>query len=315
MAALPVPTPAAPPTRCRGSAVVLGIGLVGLITGAALLLTGLFLPVPPSYAIEVPRTAVSRAARARLDTIQVAPEATGHRRLHFAAITQSDINDHFGLVTANDRNRVDQSGPGIVRSDLKQKARRPRSCLGARAESTHIATVPPCQDPRDALAAMAAAHYRAPWTRWDGTGAAAAGAAGAVLAQEAAPAAAETVLLVEPIGPPQEGRSRIYSRIAMRPHARWEVDFDARPLTLFVQHGRVGLVLDGGSAHVEVDDLLFGKRSDPVSPGRRVVLWSGDRLVVSGGRHLRVENDDATLAIISVSRLQQAPPSASVESG
>jgi hypothetical protein len=242
------------------------------------------------------------------------PKVTKAPSLRFTAMTQSDINDRFRSAMSNGRNRVDQSGSGILNSELKQKAGRPVNCSGANRDSTHLATVPLCQDPRGALAAMAAAHYRAPWIRWDGTGAAAAQAAGAVPAPQAAPAAAETVLLVEPVGPPQEGRSRVYSRIAMRPHARWEVDIDVGSLTLFVQHGRVGLVLDGGSAHVELDDLLFGKRSDPVSPGSRVVLWPGDRLVVSSGRQLRVDNDDATLAIISVSRLERASPSATIES-
>ena len=115
---------------------------------------------------------------------------------------------------SNGRNRADQSGPGIVHSGLKQMAGRPVYCPGTNRDSAHLATVPLCQDPRGALAAMAA-HYRAPWIRWDGTGAAAAQAAGAVPALQAAPAAAETALLVEPIGPQQDGRARIYFRIAM----------------------------------------------------------------------------------------------------
>lgn len=309
MAALPGPTPVSPPKPCSRSLVALGVGMVALFAGAALLLAGLLLPVPPSDVNQVPRTAVNRAANVRFDTGQDAPGVTKDPFLRFAAMTQSDINDPLGLATANGRIPVVQSGAGSVNSDLQHKAPRPRNCLGDRAESAHLATVPLCQNPGDALAAMAAAHSRGSSISWDGTGAVAARAAGAVLATEATPAAAETVLLVETIGPPQDGRARIYSRIAMRPNAHWEVDFDVGPLTLFVQHGRVGLVLDGGSAHVEVDDLLFGKRSDPVSPGSRVVLWPGDRLVVSRGRYLRVDNDDAALAIISVSRVQQAPPS------
>jgi hypothetical protein len=293
--------------------VALGVGLVALFAGTALLLACLLLPVPPSQAITVPGTAANRAATMRLDGGQDAPKIAKNLSLRFTAKTQPDINDYFRLTTVSGRNRVAQSGSGIVRSDLKQKAGRPRNCAGTNTDSAHLATLPVCGDPRGALAVIAA-HYRGAWTRWDGTGAAAAQAARAVLAPEAAQAAAETVLMVEPIGSLPEGRSRVYSRIAMRPHARWEADLDAGPLTLFVQHGRVGLVLDDGSAHVEVDDLLFGKRSDPVPSGHRVVLWPGDRLVVSRGRHLRVDNDDATLAIISVARLQQSPPSVTIKS-
>jgi hypothetical protein len=293
--------------------VALAVGLIALVTGAAVFLAGLLLPVPPLYANQVPLSAVNRAANVRFDGGRDAPKVTKDPSIRFTAMTQSDINDHFGLRTVNEHIRVSQSGPGIVRSDLKQKADRPRNCAGTNMDSAHLATLPVCQDPQGAFAAMAA-HYRGAWTRWDGTGAAAAQAAGAVLAPEAAQAAAETVLLVEPIGSSPEGRSRVYSRIAMRPEAQWEVDLDVGPLTLIVQHGRVGLVLDDGSAHIEVDDLLFGKRSDPVPSGSRIVLWPGDRLVVSHGRHLRVDNDDATLAIISVARLQQSPPSVTIES-
>jgi predicted metal-binding membrane protein len=136
------------------------------------------------------------------------PGVTKDPSLRFTAMTQSDIKDHVGLATADDHNRVAQPVIGIVRFDLQHKARRLRNCLGDRAESTHLATVPLCQDPRDALAAMAAAQYRGSWTRWDGIGVVAPQVAGAVLATEAAAAAAETVLLVEPIGPPIRACSR-----------------------------------------------------------------------------------------------------------
>jgi hypothetical protein len=54
--------------------------------------------------------------------------------------------------------RVKQSGPGIVRADLQQKARVVRSCKGMRPESTHLATPALCRELRKALALMAAQH-------------------------------------------------------------------------------------------------------------------------------------------------------------
>ena len=316
MAALPVPTPATKVDPCGGSWVALAVGLVALVTGAALILAGLLVQVPPSYANQVPRTAVNRAANARLDGGRNAPKVIKDPSLRFTAMTQSDIDDHFKPATTNGRNLATQSGSGIIRSDLKQKAGRPRACASTNTDSAHLATLPVCQDPHGTLMEMAAALYQGQgaWTRWAGTGAAAAQAASAVSATEAAPAAAETVLLVEPIGPREQTHFRIYSRIAIRQHAHWEVDLDAGLLTLFVQHGRVGLVLDGVSARVELQDLLFATQSHPVPPGRRAVLWPGDRLFASGVRHLRVDNDDATLAIISVSRLEHPPPSVIAES-
>jgi hypothetical protein len=379
MAALPVSRRQTPPVSCSGSPVALALGLVALITGAALLLSGLLLPISPSHPIEIPDTAVIPTPAVRFDAAEDAAVATGAPPFL-----------RFGPVTTLGHCGMDQSPPVLPEADVQSRARTATGCLwpevtrGAHADPTHPATIPLCRDPCDDLAMLAATQYRecvsdacpclmgvpsnrlslgnsddriahalfgaassldvvpcvqedlrrdlahvgpfpmsgriaaeqnalmeiaaapylGPLTRWDGTGAPAPQAAGA----------AETVLLVEPIGPPQEGRSSVYSRIDMRPHARWEADLDAGPLTLFVQHGRVGLVLDDGSAHVEVDDLLFGKRSDPVSPGSRIVLRPGDRLIVSRGRHLRVDNDDATLAIIYVWHLQQPPHSVIAES-
>ena len=171
MAALPVPMPAAPPAPCSGSAVALTIGLVALISGGALLLVGLLQSDSSSHALEVPRTAMNRAASVRFDAGQDAPGITKDSPLRVTAMSQPDTNNHSGLATANDHNRVAQSGPGTGSSDLEHKARRPRNCASTNAESAHSADLPLCQDPRDALAAMAAAQHRRAWTRRDGTAA------------------------------------------------------------------------------------------------------------------------------------------------
>jgi hypothetical protein len=286
MAALPVSRPQTPPASCSGSPVALALGLVALITGAALLLSGLLLPISPSHPIGIPGTAVIPTPAARFDVAQDAAGATGAPPFL-----------RFGPVTTPGHCETDQSPPVHSEADAQWRARTatgwlwPEGTRGTRAEPTHPTTIPLCRDPRDDLAMMAAtqyrecvsdacpclmgvpsnrlslgnsddriahalfgaassldvvqcvqedlrqdlahvdlflmsgrmaaeqnalmeiaaAPYRGPLTRWDGTGAAAPQAAGA----------AETVLLVEPIGPPQEGRSRVYSRIDMRPHARW----------------------------------------------------------------------------------------------
>jgi hypothetical protein len=148
MAALPVPNPATSIGSCGPTSLALGAGLVALVTGAAVLLADLLLPISPSHAIDAPRTFLSRAANARLDGGQDTPGVTRGPFLRFTAMTESDIGDHVGQVTANEHTRVPQT------------IRRPRNCLGNRAESAHLATVPLCHDPRDALAAMAAAQYR-----------------------------------------------------------------------------------------------------------------------------------------------------------
>jgi hypothetical protein len=160
MAALPVPNPATSIGSCGPTSLALGAGLVALVTGAAVLLADLLLPISPSHAIDAPRTFLSRAANARLDGGQDTPGVTRGPFLRFTAMTESDIGDHVGQVTANEHTRVPQPVIGNVRSDLNQTIRRPRNCLGNRAESAHLATVPLCHDPRDALAAMAAAQYR-----------------------------------------------------------------------------------------------------------------------------------------------------------
>jgi hypothetical protein len=126
----------------------------------------------------------------------------------------------------------------------------------------------------------------------------------------ATPAAAETVLLIEPVGPPQATQVRVYSRIAFRPDAEWVVDLKGGPLTLFVQHGRVGVWLERGSAQLERQDPLFANHVAAFPEGRRVLLQSGDRLAVTGGARFRVDNDDTTLAIVSVSRQQTSPSAA-----
>jgi hypothetical protein len=162
MAALLVLIPEAPPAR-RGSPMVLAAGLVAVITGVALLLGGLLLPVPPLDAIAVPRTAVNRAAGVRIDAGQGVSRVSEDLRL-FATMTQPDISNSSEPAT-NDRGGVDQLGPGILSSDLIEKVRRLRTCMGTNAESTHFASVPLCSDARRALMEMAAAAYRGSWTR------------------------------------------------------------------------------------------------------------------------------------------------------
>jgi len=177
MAAHPVPAPAAPPIPCSGPSWALRVGLVGLFAGGALLVACEFLPVPASHAIEVPRASVNRAAHMRFGDGQDAAGSTKDPSLRFTARTQLNTNHHVGRATTNERNREVRPGLGSVRSDLNHKARRPRSCFGDRAESPHLATVPVCQNPRDALTAMATAQYRGFWSRWDGTDAVATQAA------------------------------------------------------------------------------------------------------------------------------------------
>jgi hypothetical protein len=64
---------------------------------------------------------------------------------------------------------IEPSVPGIVRSDLQQQVRNPRSCIGTGADSTQKAELPLCEDPRVALAMMASAQRRGTETRWDET--------------------------------------------------------------------------------------------------------------------------------------------------
>jgi hypothetical protein len=163
MAALLVLIPEAPPAR-RGSPMVLAAGLVAVITGVALLLGGLLLPVPPLDAIAVPRTAVNRAAGVRIDVGQGVSRVSEDLRL-FPTMTPPDISNSSEPAATNDRGGVDQLGPGILSSDLIEKVRRLRTCMGTNAESTHFASVPLCSDARGALMEMAAAAYRGSWTR------------------------------------------------------------------------------------------------------------------------------------------------------
>jgi hypothetical protein len=142
----------------------LAVGLVTFVTGVALLLVGVLLPVPRLDASAVSRTAVNRAASVRHDAGQVAAGVSKHPRFRFETTTQPDISNRSELAT-NDRGGVDQLGPGVVSADLERKARHPRTCAGANGESAHLATLPLCFDLHESLAEMAAARYRDPWTR------------------------------------------------------------------------------------------------------------------------------------------------------
>jgi hypothetical protein len=82
-------------------------------------------------------------------------------------MTQPDTSNRSALAT-NDRGWVEHLESGIVRSDLKRKARHPRPCTGANRDSAHLATLPLCFDLHESLAEMAAAAYRGSWTHWDG---------------------------------------------------------------------------------------------------------------------------------------------------
>jgi hypothetical protein len=55
---------------------------------------------------------------------------------------------------------IEPSVPGIVRSDLQQQVRNPRSYIGTGADSAQKAELPLCEDPRFALAMMASAQRR-----------------------------------------------------------------------------------------------------------------------------------------------------------
>jgi hypothetical protein len=98
-------------------------------------------------------------------------EGARHRRFHFTASSPPDSDTRPGLGTAHDRVGRDQESQGTVRLDIQQETQYPHHCVGDRAESAHLASITLCQDPRDALAAMATVQYRDFGSRWDGTGA------------------------------------------------------------------------------------------------------------------------------------------------
>jgi hypothetical protein len=183
------------------------------------------------------------------------------------------------------------------------------------APVTHRAVPVEQRDLRADLLSMSAAQHTGQWTYSSISmclinDVCVAQARGDSRSESATPAAAETVLLIEPVGPPQRTQVRVYSRVAFRPNAEWVTDLKGGPLTLFVQHGRVGVVLELGSAQLERQDPLFANHVASFPEGRRVQLQSGDRLVVTRGGQLRVDNDDSTLAIVSVSRQQTSPSAA-----
>ena len=287
MAVLLRPTPVAsadPRLRSSGALIV---SLVALITGCIMLLASVVPLGAPSPTIDVLDTAVNRAIAVRFSK---APNTQGATKdLHFllsGPVTTEDTAGH--------------------------------SCLTMREESAHLATIPLCHDLHQAFAMLAPGRYGARPSGLDGTGALAAQAAarvaqapGDLLAESASPAAAETVLLVEPTGPPQGKQVRIYSRLAFPPDAEWVVDLKGGPLTLFVQYGRVGVQLERGSAQLERHDPLFANQLAAIPEDHRVLLQSGDRLVVTSGTQVRVDNDDSALAILSASRQQTSPPGAS----
>lgn len=102
-----------------------------------------------------------QSAKSRLhDALQPASSSQALRH-------DSDVR----IARAFFRDDLDPSAPGIVRSNLQQEIRDPRSCPRTNANSADEAALPLCQDPRDDLATMAAAQRRGSDTRWDGTAA------------------------------------------------------------------------------------------------------------------------------------------------
>jgi hypothetical protein len=171
MAPLLNPMPGPAPSSSRCSPLGLALCLVFLITGVSMLLAGLLTPSSQMHTSTVAWTAASREANGRHDVDQVVSQAPEDPRLRFTTRTETNTKNRTERAMGHDQSHVTEPGPGIVRADLQQKARRPRGCSGAHAESAHLPTIPLCSDPRVALKMMAEAQYRGRGIRWNGTAA------------------------------------------------------------------------------------------------------------------------------------------------
>lgn len=154
MAALLAPTPAPPPAPRDRTWVALIPGAAILVSGISVLLVGVVLPDSPSHSMAVPGMEVNQAPAARFDAAYDGVGATG-----------APPALRFGPVTTQGRLGTDRSSPVLPEADGQSRARTATGCLepegtrGTRAESTHLATIPLCGDPREALLMMAA-QYR-----------------------------------------------------------------------------------------------------------------------------------------------------------
>jgi hypothetical protein len=121
----------------------------------------------------------------------------------------------------------------------------------------------------------------------------------------AAPTAMEEVIGVRRVHRQAVLLTVVFSRVTIPVGAVWETDPDAGPLSLTVQMGELGILLDGGSARIERrPNPLTGGQIGPLRPGQLVRLGPGDRLVVVRGFHLTLANDGSETAIAIVSRLR-----------
>ncbi len=151
MAALLAPTPVAPPAPRDRSWVALTAAVAALVSGVIVLVAGVVLPDSPSHPMAVPNTVVNPALAARFDAAQDAAGATGAPPFL-----------HLGPVPTHGHRGTDQSPPVLPEVDGQWRARPATGCLGpevtraTQAEPTDLATIPPCVDPRHALAMMAA---------------------------------------------------------------------------------------------------------------------------------------------------------------
>lgn len=118
----------------------------------------------------------------------------------------------------------------------------------------------------------------------------------------------EQIVRVTSVGHAASGLGVVESRLIFPPGARWETDPEAGPLTLTVETGKVGVVLGGGLARIERQvNPLQEDRIHRLEPDQMAFLWPGDTLVVVRGYHLRVDNDEDTVATTAVSRVVRAP--------
>jgi hypothetical protein len=118
----------------------------------------------------------------------------------------------------------------------------------------------------------------------------------------------ELIQRVTHLNHPSADLGLVESRLIFPPGARWDVDPEAGPLTLTVEHGTVGVVLGDGLARIERHvSPLQEARIHRLDPNQMAFLWPGDRLVVVDGYRLRVDNDDAAIAAAMASRIVQAP--------
>ena len=125
-------------------------------------------------------------------------------------------------------------------------------------------------------------------------------------AVRAASTATEAIISIQRVNGHPDVLDLVTTSLAVPAQSQWETDPDAGPLSLTVTAGELEVRLGGGLARIERQStLLMGERIGPLSPGRTVTLWRGDRLVVVRGFQLTVTNDNDAPASVIVVRLRQ----------